>query len=85
MNEQDLDQIQSRAEFEAWARPSINPSDSKDDVPMGRCEDAPCCGCCTSDGNWVQDRWNGSAVGWPGDGSGMDDLADFNQMEGNDY
>jgi len=22
---------------------------------------------------------------WPGDGSGMDDLADFNQMEGNDY
>ena len=20
--------------------------------------------------------------GWPGDGSGMDDLADFNQMEG---
>ena len=21
---------------------------------------------------------------WPGDGSGMDDLADFNQMEGND-
>ena len=23
--------------------------------------------------------------GWPGDGSGMDDLADFNQMEGFDY
>ena len=23
--------------------------------------------------------------GWPGDGSGMDDLADFNQMEGYDY
>ena len=22
--------------------------------------------------------------GWPGDGSGMDDLADFNQMEGHD-
>lgn len=22
--------------------------------------------------------------GWPGDGSGMDDLADFNQMEGYD-
>ena len=22
---------------------------------------------------------------WPGDGSGMDDLADFNQMEGCDY
>jgi len=23
--------------------------------------------------------------GWPGDGSGMDDLADFNAMEGYDY
>ena len=23
--------------------------------------------------------------GWPGDGSGMDDLADYNQNEGNDY
>jgi hypothetical protein len=23
--------------------------------------------------------------GWSGDGSGEDDLADFNQMEGNDY
>jgi len=23
--------------------------------------------------------------GWPGDGSGMDDLADFNAMEGQDY
>jgi hypothetical protein len=23
--------------------------------------------------------------GWPGDGSGVDDLADFNQMEGYDY
>ena len=26
--------------------------------------------------------WEGC---WPGDGSGMDDLADFNQMEGYDY
>ena len=25
------------------------------------------------------DGWGGC---WPGDGSGMDDLADFNQMEG---
>ena len=24
------------------------------------------------------------AIGWPGDGSGMDDLADFNAMEGGD-
>jgi ribosome assembly protein YihI (activator of Der GTPase) len=23
--------------------------------------------------------------GWPGDGSGEDDFADYNQMEGNDY
>jgi hypothetical protein len=23
--------------------------------------------------------------GWPGDGSGVDDLADYNAMEGNDY
>ena len=28
------------------------------------------------------DGWEGS---WAGDGSGMDDLADFNSMEGNDY
>lgn len=28
------------------------------------------------------DGWEGS---WAGDGSGMDDLADFNAMEGNDY
>ena len=27
------------------------------------------------------DGWEGC---WPGDGSGMDDLADFNQMEGDD-
>ena len=24
-------------------------------------------------------------VGWPGDGSGMDDLADYNQNEAMDY
>ena len=28
------------------------------------------------------DGWEGC---WAGDGSGMDDLADFNQMEGDDY
>jgi len=39
-----------------------------------RCEDAPCCGADPYDGG-----------GWPGDGSGMDDLADFNAMEGYDY
>ena len=91
MTERDLDSIQSREEFASWAPPTLRPVDPKDDVPMGddapvgKCEDAPCCGCCSSDGNWVQDRWNGPAVGWPGDGSGMDDLADYNQMEGYDY
>jgi hypothetical protein len=40
----------------------------------------------------VRGVWNGPAHnifatdgGWPGDGSGMDDLADYNQMEGYDY
>jgi len=28
------------------------------------------------------DGWEGS---WAGDGSGLDDLADFNAMEGDDY
>lgn len=28
------------------------------------------------------DGWEGC---WPGDGSGMDDFEDYNQMEGNDY
>ena len=27
----------------------------------------------------------GEACGWPGDGSGMDDLEDFNQAEADDY
>jgi len=51
-----------------------------------RCEDAPCCGCCPSSQEAYDpqpyDGWEGS---WPGDGSGMDDLADFNAMEGDDY
>jgi len=92
MNDKDLDQIQSRAEFEAWTRPDTKSHDPEDDVPMGRCEDAPCCGCCSSDGSTVRGSWNGPAHnifatdgGWPGDGSGMDDLADYNQMEGDDY
>ena len=46
-----------------------------------RCEDAPCCGCCDADtvGGMPYD-----GGGWAGDGSGMDDLADFNAMEGMD-
>ena len=53
-----------------------------------RCEDAPCCGCCGPDtvGGYAPepepyDGWEGC---WAGDGSGMDDLADFNAMEGYD-
>lgn len=38
-----------------------------------------------------EDRQNGGGddefvdAGWPGDGSGTDDLADYNQDEGDDY
>ena len=48
----------------------------------GRCEDAPCCGCCDADtvGGMPYD-----GGGWAGDGSGTDDLADYNAMEGCDY
>jgi len=42
-----------------------------------RCEDAPCCGCC--------EPYDGFEGQWAGDGSGLDDLADFNTMEGDDY
>ena len=31
------------------------------DPPLGRCEDAPCCGCCSADGSMVQGDWNGPA------------------------
>lgn len=57
-----------------------------------RCEDAPCCGCCPSSQEaydpypavpepYAYGGWGGS---WAGDGSGLDDLADFNAMEGGD-
>ena len=40
-------------------------------------------GCIQPDtGERAFDGWEGC---WPGDGSGMDDLADYNQMEGYDY
>jgi hypothetical protein len=32
----------------------------------------------------IRDR-NEMAAGWPGDGSGTDDLADYNQNEADDY
>ena len=93
MTERDLDRIQSRSEFQAWvSAPKPQPIDPEDDVPMGRCEDAPCCGCCSADGSMVRGRrhglgidWRATEGGWPGDGSGMDDLADYNQMEAYDY
>ena len=51
-----------------------------------RCEDAPCCGCCPSSQEvYDQQPYGGWEGCWAGDGSGMDDLADFNQMEGDDY
>jgi hypothetical protein len=30
-------------------------------APTGRCEDAPCCGCCSADGSMVRGGWNGPA------------------------
>jgi len=45
------------------------------------CEDAPCCGCCGGD----TFEHEPETAGWPGDGSGEDDLADYNQNEADDY
>jgi hypothetical protein len=58
-----------------------------------RCEDAPCCGCCGPDTDpqpyrridFGSGRYGGFEGQWAGDGSGLDDLADFNAMEGDDY
>jgi len=63
-----------------------NDPQASDSTPRPRCEDAPCCGCCPSSREAYYGR-NLFATdgGWPGDGSGMDDLADYNQMEGDDY
>ena len=30
------------------------------ELPVGRCEDAPCCGCCSADGSMVRGAFNGS-------------------------
>lgn len=63
------------------------------------CEDAPCCGCCGQldarpdfhdTQNEIEDAHQmslseESAANWPGDGSGEDDLADYNQNEADDY
>jgi hypothetical protein len=57
-----------------------------------RCEDAPCCGCCPGIEEQEDYREAHEAEiaeqemrGWPGDGSGEDDLADMNQNEAGDY
>ena len=48
------------------------------------CEDAPCCGCCG--GNESAEGYEEmDGAGWPGDGSGEDDLADYNANEADDY
>ena len=43
------------------------------------CEDAPCCGCCGPE------PFDNEPSGFPGDGSGMDDLADHNANEADDF
>ena len=62
---------------------TYNTPQASDSSP--RCEDAPCCGCCPSSQETYDpqpyDGWEGS---WAGDGSGLDDLADYNAMEGGD-
>lgn len=48
------------------------------------CEDAPCCGCCgEQESNETNEEMH--AIGWPGDGSGEDDFADYNANEADDY
>lgn len=53
------------------------------------CEDAPCCGCCGPVLGETDPREREeliyAAQGWPGDGSGLDDLADHNANEADDY
>jgi hypothetical protein len=53
------------------------------------CEDAPCCGCCGQQAQepelMTADAREMEQAGWPGDGSGEDDLADHNANEADDY
>jgi hypothetical protein len=56
------------------------------------CEDAPCCGCCggVRENEDYREQHEAEIAeqemhGWPGDGSGEDDLADYNQNEADDY
>jgi hypothetical protein len=50
---------------------------------MCNCEDRPCCGCGADDTSYEPEPYDGG--GWPGDGSGTDDLADMNANEADDY
>lgn len=47
-------------------------------------EDFPCCGC-GEPINREPEPEEMEHRGWPGDGSGEDDLADYNQNEADDY
>lgn len=57
-----------------------------------QCEDKPCCGC--DNGVFEVEKlpitsedycYDFDFSGWPGDGSGEDDFADYNQNEADDY
>ncbi len=56
-----------------------------------QCEDRPCCGCdngafeVESDEALARIEDEDSQHGWPGDGSGEDDFADYNANEADDY
>lgn len=47
------------------------------------CIDAPCCGCCGT--TEFERELENETHGWPGDGSGEDDFADYNANEADDY
>ncbi len=52
------------------------------------CEDAPCCGCCgvtPGETEYDPSEMMEAERYWPGDGSGGDDLADYNANEVEDY
>ncbi len=67
------DQIRMEAqELEPDFVPDVCPTCGAEDCD-GRCEEQD---------EKPYDGWEGC---WPGDGSGMDDLADFNQAEADDY
>jgi len=73
-------------------------ADSREIYPCPICDDSVCDGECDhgtdAERDVEQDKFLAEAQeirdgdiarGWPGDGSGEDDLADFNANEANDY